>query len=122
MQKLVGIVRTEAELTAAIQKIRDFSERINKAGCPGNRAYNPGWHTALELKHMVTVAEAIAKAALERKESRGGHFREDFQQKSDALGKVNIAIRKSTDGSMEIKHIPKLKIREDLQQIIEEMK
>ena len=122
MHKLVGIVRTEAELTEAIQKIKDFGERINKAGCSGNRAYNPGWHTALELKHMITVAEAIARAALERKESRGGHFREDFQQKSDAFGKVNISIRKSTDGNMEIKQIPKLKIREDLQQIIEEMK
>ena len=122
MQKLVGIVRTEAELTEAIQRIKDFGERINKAGCSGNRAYNPGWHTALELKHMITVAEAIAKAALERKESRGGHFREDFQQKSDAFGKVNISIRKSTNGNMEIKQIPKLKIREDLQQIIEEMK
>jgi len=122
MHKLVGIVRTEAELTEAIQKIKDFGERINKAGCSGNRAYNPGWHTAIELKHMITVAEAIAMAALERKESRGGHFREDYQQKSDAFGKVNITIRKSTDGSMEIKQVPKLKIRDDLQQIIEEMK
>ena len=122
MHKLVGIVRTEAELTEAIQKIKDFGERINKAGCSGNRAYNPGWHTAIELKHMITVAEAIARAALERKESRGGHFREDFQQKSDAFGKVNITIRKSTDGNMDIKQVPKLKVREDLQQIIEEMK
>ena len=64
MQKLVGIVRTEAELTEAIQKIKDFGERINKAGCAGNRAYNPGWHTAMELKHMITVAEAIARAAI----------------------------------------------------------
>jgi len=122
MQKLVGIVRTEIELTEAIQKIKDFGLRITKAGCSGNRAYNPGWHTALELKHMITVAEAIARAALERKESRGGHFREDYEQKSDAFGKVNIAIRKNSDGSMELKHVPKLKIRDDLQQIIEEMK
>ena len=122
MHKLVGIVRTETELAEAIQKIKDFSERINEAGCSGNRAYNPGWHTALELKHMITVAEAIARAALERKESRGGHFREDYQQKSEVFGKVNIAIRKSTDGSMEIKQIPKNKVREDLQQIIDEMK
>ena len=122
MQKLVGIVRTESELMEALQKIKDFGARIDKAGCSGNRGYNPGWHTAMELKHMITVAEAIARAALERKESRGGHFREDFQQKSDAFGKVNIAIRKSTDGNMEIKQIPKVKIREDLQQIIEEMK
>ena len=122
MQKLVGIVRTEIELTEAIQKIKDFGLRISKAGCPGNRAYNPGWHTALELKHMITVAEAIARAALERKESRGGHFREDYEQKSDVFGKVNIAIRKNSDGSMELKQVPKLKIRDDLQQIIEEMK
>ena len=122
MQKLVGIVRTEIELTEAIQKIKDFGLRITKAGCSGNRAYNPGWHTALELKHMITVAEAIARAALERKESRGGHFREDYEQKSDAFGKVNIAIRKNSDGSMELKHVPKLKIPDDLQQIIEEMK
>jgi succinate dehydrogenase / fumarate reductase flavoprotein subunit len=122
MQKLVGIVRTEAELTEAIQKIKAFKARISKAGCSGNRAYNPGWHTAIELKHMITVAEAIAKAALERKESRGGHFREDFQQKSEAFGKVNISIRKSSDGDMEITQIPKLKVRDDLQQIIDEMK
>ena len=122
MQKLVGIVRTEIELTEAIQKIKDFGLRITKAGCSGNRAYNPGWHTALELKHMITVAEAISRAALERKESRGGHFREDYEQKSDVFGKVNIAIRKNSDGSMELKQVPKLKIRDDLQQIIEEMK
>jgi succinate dehydrogenase / fumarate reductase flavoprotein subunit len=109
-------------LTEAIQKIKDFGLRITKAGCSGNRAYNPGWHTALELKHMITVAEAIARAALERKESRGGHFREDYEQKSDVFGKVNIAIRKNSDGSMELKQVPKLKIRDDLQQIIEEMK
>ncbi|HEX6223254.1 MAG TPA: fumarate reductase/succinate dehydrogenase flavoprotein subunit [Chryseolinea sp.] len=121
MQKLVGIVRTEAELAEAIRKIREFETRISKAGCSGNRAYNPGWHTAIELKHMITVAEAIARAALERKESRGGHFREDFQQKSDGFGKVNISIRKNSDESMEIKHVPKLKIRDDLQRIIEEM-
>jgi succinate dehydrogenase / fumarate reductase, flavoprotein subunit len=122
MHKLVGIVRTQIELTEAIEKIKDFGLRISKAGCSGNRAYNPGWHTALELKHMITVAEAIARAALERKESRGGHFREDYQQKSDVFGKVNIAIRKNLDGSMEMKQVPKLKIRDDLQQIIEEMK
>jgi len=122
MQKLVGIVRVEGELDEAIDKVKAFSERAGRAGCGGNRGYNPGWHTALELKHMITVAEAIARAAKERRESRGGHFREDFPEKSEVFGKVNICIKKNVAGDMEVKQIPKLKIREDLQQIIDEMK
>jgi succinate dehydrogenase / fumarate reductase, flavoprotein subunit len=122
MQRLVGIVRVEKELSEAIDKIKNFGARAERVGCGGNRGYNPGWHTAMELKHMITVAEAIALAARERKESRGGHFREDFPEKSEAFGKVNICIRKDESGNMEVKQIPKLKIREDLQQIIDEMK
>ena len=122
MQELVGIVRVENELIQAIDKIKDFGEQASKASCGGNRGYNPGWHTAMELKHMITVAEAIARAAKERKESRGGHFREDFPNKSEEFGKVNICIRKDGAGNMEVKQIPKLKVREDLQQIIDEMK
>lgn len=122
MQELVGIVRVENELIQAIDKIKDFGEQAGKASCGGNRGYNPGWHTAMELKHMITVAEAIARAAKERKESRGGHFREDFPNKSEEFGKVNICIRKDGAGNMEVKQIPKLKVREDLQQIIDEMK
>jgi succinate dehydrogenase / fumarate reductase flavoprotein subunit len=74
------------------------------------------------LKHMITVAEAIARAAKERKESRGGHFREDFPDKSEEFGKVNILIRKESGDKMNVSHLPKTKIREDLQQIITEMK
>ena len=122
MQELVGIVRVENELIQAIDKIKDFGEQAGKASCGGNRGYNPGWHTAMELKHMITVAEAIARAAKERKESRGGHFRVDFPNKSEEFGKVNICIRKDGAGNMEVKQIPKLKVREDLQQIIDEMK
>ncbi len=122
MQRLVGIVRVENELDEAIQKINVFAERVQRAGCGGNRGYNPGWHTAMELKHMITVAEAIARAAKERKESRGGHFREDYQQKSDVFAKINICIQKDTSGNMAVTHIPKPLIREDLKQIIDEMK
>ena len=122
MQKLVGIVRTENELAEAIEKISELKKRIARAGCTGNRSYNPGWHTAMELKHMITVAEAIARAARERKESRGGHFREDYQQKSDVFGNVNICIQKDAGGEMVVKKIPKLNVRDDLKQIIEEMK
>jgi succinate dehydrogenase / fumarate reductase flavoprotein subunit len=122
MQELVGIVRIENELEEAIGIIKKISEQSGKTGCGGNRGYNPGWHTALELMHMVTVAEAIARAARERKESRGGHFREDFPEKSEAYGKINIAIRKDEAGNMNVMKIPKAPLREDLQAIINEMK
>jgi len=122
MQKLVGIVRIEKELSEALDKIEVFKTRISRVGCGGNRTYNPGWHTAMELKHMITVAEAIARAAKERKESRGGHFREDFPEKSEVFGKVNISIRKTSADKMDVTHLAKAKIREDLQLIIDEMK
>ena len=122
MQHLVGIVRVEKELDEAIDKIKVFSEQVKKTGCGGNRGYNPGWHTALELKHMVTVAEAIARAARERKESRGGHFREDYPGKSEEFGKINITLRKDEAGNMEVKKIPTIPLRSDLQAIINEMK
>jgi succinate dehydrogenase / fumarate reductase flavoprotein subunit len=122
MQRLVGIVRMSAELEEAIKEIQKLQQRAANVGCGGNRGFNPGWHTAIELKHMLTVAEAIARAALERKESRGGHFREDFPSKSEEFGKLNTRIQKDKEGNMVIQQIPKTKIREDLQLLIEEMK
>ena len=122
MQNLVGIVRLGNELEEAITHIEKFQEQEKSVACGGNRGYNPGWHTAIELKHMLTVAEAIAKAANERKESRGGHFREDFPDKSEAFGNVNISIRKDENGKMIVKQVPKQKMRDDLQAIINEMK
>ena len=122
MQDLVGIVRVEKELSEAVDRIQGFKELADRAACGGNRAYNPGWHTALELKHMLTVADAIARAARERKESRGGHFREDFSNKSEDFGNVNINIKKGDQDNMVIRQIPKLEVREDLQGIINEMK
>jgi succinate dehydrogenase / fumarate reductase flavoprotein subunit len=122
MQELVGIVRTENEITKAIDIVKKINEMSNKASCGGNRGYNPGWHTALELTHMLTVAEAIARAAKERKESRGGHFREDFPEKIEEFGKINIAIRKDANGNMDVTKVPKSPLREDLQAIINEMK
>jgi succinate dehydrogenase / fumarate reductase flavoprotein subunit len=122
MQDLVGIARVGKELEQAVEKITVFQKEIRQIGCDGNRGYNPGWHTAMELTHMLTVAEAIARAANERMESRGGHFREDFPDKSAELGQVNIAIKKDETGGMKIWKIPKQKVRDDLQQIIDEMK
>jgi succinate dehydrogenase / fumarate reductase, flavoprotein subunit len=122
MQSLVGIVRTETELIEAIGHIADFQKRTDHVGCGGNRGYNPGWHTALELKNMLTVAEAIAKAAKERKESRGGHFREDFPEKTEEFGKVNVRIKKNAQDEMEVRKVQKEKMRDDLEAIINEMK
>ena len=122
MQELVGIVRVENELTQAIDIIEKLRSQSEAVGCGGNRGYNPGWHTALELMHMLTVAEAIARAAKERKESRGGHFRDDFPEKQDAFSRINIAIRKKEDGTMEVRNEPKTPLRDDLQAIINEMK
>jgi succinate dehydrogenase / fumarate reductase flavoprotein subunit len=122
MQDLVGIARTGKELEEAIENIKLLQEQAHEVSCGGNRGYNPGWHTAMELTHMLTVAEAIARAAHERKESRGGHFREDFPEKSAESGNMNISIVKNNEGKMDVRSILKLKLRDDLQEIVDEMK
>lgn len=122
MQDLVGIVRTGKELGEAIIHIEELKKEAAVMSCGGNVAYNPGWHTAVELTHMLTVAEAIARAAFERKESRGGHFREDYPEKDQQLGMVNTSIVKNAGGDMEVLRKPKLALRPDLQEIIDEMK
>lgn len=122
MQDLVGIVRTENDLIIAIEKLKALESRVAQVGCSGNRGYNPGWHTALELKHMLTVAQAIAISAKERKESRGGHFREDFPDKSTEFSNVNMTLKKDNTGHLAIKQVPKPEVRHDLKQIIDEMK
>jgi succinate dehydrogenase / fumarate reductase flavoprotein subunit len=121
MQELVGIARTGKELDEAIGHIVALQKRAARVACGGGNEYNPGWHTAIELKHMLTVAEAIARSASLRKESRGGHFREDYPEKSEDLGKINICIKKDGEG-MTTQTTAKTKMRDDLQQIIEEMK
>ena len=78
MQTLVGIVRNEGEMKQALEAIRKYKARAEKVAVVGNREYNAGWHTALDLQNLLTVSEAITKAGLQRKESRGGHFRNIF--------------------------------------------
>jgi succinate dehydrogenase / fumarate reductase, flavoprotein subunit len=121
MQDLVGIVRTDSEMKQALQEIEKLRERVEKVSVQGNREYNNGWHTALDLPNMLTVSEAITRAAIEREESRGAHFREDRAAKSPEFGKVNIVIRKGSDGSMQVTRQPILEMPAALQQIIEEM-
>ncbi len=120
MQNLVGIVRTETEMREALEAIDSFKTRAEKNAVTGNREYNPGWHTALDLKNLLTVSEAITRAALERKESRGAQFREDYPDKDERFSKVNTIVSKSADGSMQVRLEPLRGMPEYLKQIIEE--
>jgi succinate dehydrogenase / fumarate reductase, flavoprotein subunit len=122
MQDLVGIVRNETEMREALEKINGFKMRAEKAVVSGNREYNPGWHTALDLKNLLTVSEAITRAALERKESRGAQFRDDYPEKNEQFAKVNTRIAKAEDASMQIRLEPLPEMPDYLKQIIEEMK
>ncbi len=122
MQDLVGIVRKEDEMQRALDGLAKLRERAARTHVPGNREYNPGWHTALDLHNLLTISEAIARCGIMRKESRGGHFREDYQDKIPAFGKVNLVTRKAADGSMQVEQVPIPEMPEELKKIIEEMK
>jgi succinate dehydrogenase / fumarate reductase flavoprotein subunit len=121
MQDWVGIVRNEAEMKLALEAVSKFAEKAKQVGVVGNREYNPGWHTALDLNNLLTFSEAIARAALERKESRGAHAREDFPDKDPEFGKVNVVIRKGQDGSMQVTREAITAVPPELQQVIKEM-
>ena len=122
MQHNVGIVREESEMLAALDHLRTFWERAAQVGVIGNRDFNPGWHTALDLKNLLTVSEAITRAALERKESRGAQFREDYPEKDERFAKVNTMHSKAADGTMEVRLEPLPEMPDYLKQVIEEMK
>jgi succinate dehydrogenase / fumarate reductase, flavoprotein subunit len=122
MQDLVGIVRKEDEMERALVRLRELNELASKVVVPGNREYNPGWHTALDLRNLLTVSEAITISAIERKESRGAHFRDDYPEKSEEAAKFNLVIRRAPDGSMGLKREPLPPMTAEMKQIIEEMK
>ncbi len=119
MQDLVGIVRNEPEMARALSEVERLRDRAARVRVDGNREFNPGWHTALDLGNLLTVAEAIARSALARKESRGAHFREDFPDKNTDLGKVNFVARKGAEGRMQVASVPLPEPRPDLRQVIE---
>jgi succinate dehydrogenase / fumarate reductase flavoprotein subunit len=122
MQANVGIVRLQNEMELALDGIGKLKARAAKVSVKGNREYNPGWHTAIDLKHLLTVSEAITMASLDRRESRGGHFREDFPDKDPEGAKYNSVISKAADGSMKLRREPITPMPEALKQVIEEMK
>jgi len=121
MQDLVGIVRREDDMRQALGKIDALRARARRVSVDGNREYNPGWHTALDLGNLLTVAEAITRCALERRESRGGHFRDDYPSKDAGYSTFNIVIRKANDGSMQLSREPIPPMPDELRAVIAEM-
>jgi succinate dehydrogenase / fumarate reductase flavoprotein subunit len=121
MQELVGIVRKEDEMQRALEGISRLWQRASAVAVTGNREYNPGWHTALDLSNLLTVSEAVTRCAIERKESRGAQFRDDYPAKSEAFAKINIAVRKDSDGTMKVVRDAIPEMPAELKQVIEEM-
>ena len=122
MQNLVGIIRTESELKKAQTEIAGLKERLAKVTVEGHRQYNPGWNLALDLQSLLTVAEATTMGALERKESRGGHTREDHPGPDpDKYGKINLVLRRQ-DGAFSLSEEPLPEMPDDLKELFEESK
>jgi succinate dehydrogenase / fumarate reductase flavoprotein subunit len=119
MGDLVGIMRTEEELTKALGELDKFEARAKKVSVSGGREYNPGWHVAMDLRHIVQISRSIALAARERKESRGGHARSDFPNYDPQLGKVNLLI-KNAEGRMQVAHQPRTEMPPELKTLVEE--
>jgi succinate dehydrogenase / fumarate reductase flavoprotein subunit len=122
MQDLVGIVRREEEMQRALEAISALRERAATAGAIGNREYNPGWHTALDLPNLLDISEAITRAAIERRESRGGHFRDDFPAKDPEAARYNLVVRRGTSGALEVTRETIPPLPTELAAIIEEQK
>jgi succinate dehydrogenase / fumarate reductase flavoprotein subunit len=122
MQDLVGIVRMEREMQQALGEIEKLRARADRAGIAGNREYNNGWHTAIDLGNLLVVSEATTRAALLRKESRGAQFREDFPTKDAEWGKSNIVIRRGADDAMLVEKRALTPLPDELKAVIEEMK
>jgi succinate dehydrogenase / fumarate reductase flavoprotein subunit len=123
MHNLVGIIRTEVELKQALDEIGAYRERTERVSVEGHRQFNPGWHLALDLRSMLAVSECIARAALERRESRGGHTRDDFPSTDPEFATVNVRVRRAEDGSgTVIDHLQLPEMPDDLRALFEEKK
>ncbi len=122
MQEMAGIVRTESEMLRMAESLVKLRERAARVSVPGNREYNPGWHTALDLRHLLTVSEAIVTSALARKESRGGHFRDDYPDKKPEFGGSNFVATKDAGGHLTLRSVPIAPMPEELKKLVEEYK
>jgi succinate dehydrogenase / fumarate reductase flavoprotein subunit len=121
MFDLIGIIRTAEEMQKALAEIEKFKQRAAKVTVEGGRAYNPGWHVALDIQSMLKVSEAVARAALTRTESRGGHTRDDYPQTDPEWGKVNLIVTER-DGEISIDRKPLPQMPAELTELFEESK
>ena len=122
MQDLVGIVRMEGEMQTALGRLQEYKARLTRVGVTGGREYHSGWHTALDLRNLLAVSEAITLSAIERKESRGGHFREDYPEKLDQFATFNVMTKQGSGGAVQVSHVPIPPMPPELKQVIEEKK
>jgi succinate dehydrogenase / fumarate reductase flavoprotein subunit len=120
MHDLVGIIRTAPEMEQALERIEALKVRVANLSVEGHRQYNPGWHLALDLPHMLIVSECIARAALERQESRGGHTRDDFPASDAEWAKTNLICAPTGDGGVAVRHQPLPRMPSELAEIFEE--
>jgi len=123
MQKYVGIMRNEDDLTKGIKELERLKEATSRAKIEGNRHYNTGWHECIDLRNMLIVSEAMARAALARKESRGAHAREDFPDMDKGhWSKVNLVVRPTKPGmsEMEVVETPLAELPEEIKKVLEE--
>jgi succinate dehydrogenase / fumarate reductase flavoprotein subunit len=118
MQSLVGIIRTEGELKKALEELASLRERCGRIKIDGNRNFNPAWHLALDLRSLLTVSEVVTRAALERKESRGGHTRDDYPKADPELGKVNVVVRKAGE-ELTVVREPRPEMPQELKTLLE---
>ena len=121
MQNLVGLIRSERELKEALRTIETLKARAKRVRAEGARTYNPGWHTALDLRSLLAVAECCAMAALEREESRGGHTRDDHPYTDDQWGRVNVVLR-LRDGALQLSREPLPEMPAELRALFQERK
>jgi len=120
MGTLVGIIRNESDLEEAQSKIDELKTRAAATGVEGHRQYNPGWHLAIDLHALLTISEAITRAAHARKESRGGHTRDDYPNPDDEWATKNVQIKKADDGTMDVSTSPLPGMPDDLKKLFEE--
>ena len=120
MQELVGIIRTESELTQALEELDKLDDRAQRVSVSGGRVYNPGWNLATDLPSMLAVSRLVTRGAIERKESRGGHTRDDYPKADAELGKVNFVQRLSPSGEFRIGPEPVAPMPADLAALLEE--
>jgi succinate dehydrogenase / fumarate reductase flavoprotein subunit len=122
MQDLVGIVRSEEEMQRALTALGELRARAAKVGVTGHREFNTGWHASQDLGNLLAVSEMITRSAIERKESRGGHFRTDYPDKDPAYATFNFVVKRGADGEMQVSRAPIPPMPAELQQVIEENK